>query len=103
VLSLPFSLVGGISFLDVLDYELSVGVSFIARAGVSAETGVIMLTSLDQAFKDKQRQGQMDSLADLKDALFKGGSAIEKRTQDRITRWMAKVLDLWGYNERMPG
>ena len=45
----------------------------------------------------------MDSLADLKDALFKIGSAIGKRTHDRITRWMAKVLDLWGYNEMMPG
>ncbi len=89
----------------MLDYDLSVaiGVGFIALAGVSAEIGVIMLTYLDQAFKDKRRQGQMDSLADLKDAIFKIGSAIGKRTHDRITRWMAKVLDLWGYNEMRPG
>ncbi len=48
----PFSLLGGIWFLYVLDYDLSVavGVGFIALAGVSAEIGVIMLTYLDMLY-----------------------------------------------------
>ncbi|WP_034293064.1 efflux RND transporter permease subunit, partial [Herbaspirillum sp. RV1423] len=43
--SLPFALVGGIWFLYLQGYNLSVatGVGFIALAGVSAEFGVVML------------------------------------------------------------
>ncbi|WP_341675637.1 efflux RND transporter permease subunit [Niveibacterium sp. SC-1] len=49
--TLPFALVGGIWFLDLLGYHLSVatGVGFIALAGVSAEFGVIMLLYLKHA------------------------------------------------------
>ena len=43
--TLPFAVTGGIWFLYLLDYNLSVatGVGFIALAGVAAEFGVIML------------------------------------------------------------
>ncbi|MDO8596370.1 MAG: CusA/CzcA family heavy metal efflux RND transporter, partial [Sulfuricaulis sp.] len=45
MLSVPFSLVGGIWLMYLLDYNLSVAVvvGFIALAGVAAETGVVML------------------------------------------------------------
>jgi Cu(I)/Ag(I) efflux system membrane protein CusA/SilA len=54
--TLPFALVGGIWLLYVLDYHLSVavGVGFIALAGVSAETGIVMLIYLNQALKKHQ-------------------------------------------------
>ena len=60
MLSLPFSIVGGIWFMYLLDYNLSVavGVGFIALAGVAAETGVVMLIYLDHAYaevKEKKR------------------------------------------------
>ena len=62
MLSLPFSLVGGVWLLYLFNYNLSVavGVGFIALAGVAAETGVIMLIYLDQAWKDRLSRGQMD-------------------------------------------
>ncbi len=52
MLALPFSLVGGIWFLWFLGYNTSVAVwvGFIALAGVAAETGVVMLIYLDEAF-----------------------------------------------------
>ncbi|RUV29997.1 MULTISPECIES: CusA/CzcA family heavy metal efflux RND transporter [unclassified Mesorhizobium] len=52
MLSLPFALVGGIWLMWWLDFNLSVAVAvgFIALAGVAAETGVIMLIYLEQAF-----------------------------------------------------
>ena len=52
MLSLPFALVGGIWLLYLLDYEMSiaVGVGFIALAGLAAETGVVMLIYLNQAY-----------------------------------------------------
>jgi copper/silver efflux system protein len=50
--SLPFALVGGIWMLYLLDYNLSVAVAIglIALAGVAAETGVVMLTFLNQSY-----------------------------------------------------
>ncbi|HHZ4597760.1 TPA: efflux RND transporter permease subunit [Legionella pneumophila] len=63
--TLPFALIGGIWFLYLLDYHLSVAVAvgFIALAGVAAETGVVMLVFLNQALarykqlaKSEQRQ-----------------------------------------------
>lgn len=67
MLSLPFSVVGGVWLLYLLDYNLSVavGVGFIALAGVAAETGVIMLIYLDQAYKERADRGQMNSVRDL--------------------------------------
>jgi Cu(I)/Ag(I) efflux system membrane protein CusA/SilA len=52
MLSLPFALVGGVWFLWLLDYNVSVAVAigFIALAGVAAETGIIMLIYLDEAY-----------------------------------------------------
>jgi copper/silver efflux system protein len=54
MLSLPFALVGGIWFMYVQDYNLSVAVwvGFIALAGVAAETGIVMILYLDHAWRD---------------------------------------------------
>ena len=74
MLSLPFSLTGGIWLLYWLDYNLSVavGVGFIALAGVAAEIGIIMVTYLDRACLHQQMQGKMRNLADLKEAILTG-------------------------------
>ena len=54
MLSLPFALVGGIWSIWVLGYNTSIAVwvGFIALAGVAAETGVVMLVYLDEAWKE---------------------------------------------------
>jgi Cu(I)/Ag(I) efflux system membrane protein CusA/SilA len=54
MLSLPFSLVGGLWMLWWLGFNLSVAVAvgFIALAGVAAETGVVMLIYLDHALRE---------------------------------------------------
>ena len=56
MLSLPFSLVGGLWLLDLMGFNMSVAtaIGFIALAGVAAETGVIMLMYLNTALKDRQ-------------------------------------------------
>ena len=56
MLSVPFALVGGLWLLWWLGFNLSVAVAvgFIALAGVAAETGVVMLIYLDQAFTELQ-------------------------------------------------
>jgi Cu(I)/Ag(I) efflux system membrane protein CusA/SilA len=67
--TLPFALVGGVWFLHLMDYHLSVatGVGFIALAGVAAEFGVIMLLYLKHAWADRG-----DAPAALVDAIRDG-------------------------------
>jgi copper/silver efflux system protein len=65
--TLPFALTGGVWFLYLLGYHLSVatGVGFIALAGVAAEFGVIMLLYLKNAWAERQAKGQEDEVAML--------------------------------------
>ena len=61
LLAVPFSLVGAIWFLYLLDYHLSlaVWVGLIALAGLDAETGLVMLLYLDTSFERFRREGRM--------------------------------------------
>ena len=61
--TLPFALTGGVWFLYLMGYNLSVatGVGFIALAGVSAEFGVIMLLYLKNAWTVRCEAGQGDA------------------------------------------
>ncbi len=99
MLSLPFSMVGGIWFIYLLGYNLSVavGVGFIALAGVAAETGVIMLIYLDLAYKDKLARGEMRSLKDLYDAIIVGAVDRVRPKMMTVIAIMAGLLPiLWG-------
>ncbi|WP_417790856.1 efflux RND transporter permease subunit [Stutzerimonas xanthomarina] len=71
--TLPFALTGGVWFLYLLGYNLSVatGIGFIALAGVSAEFGVIMLLYLTNTWRDRLNAGARDE-ADLLDAIREG-------------------------------
>jgi Cu(I)/Ag(I) efflux system membrane protein CusA/SilA len=73
-LAVPFSLVGAIWFLYLLGYNMSlaVWVGMIALAGLDAETGVVMLLYLEQAFENAKKNGLMNSLADLRSAIDHG-------------------------------
>jgi len=73
MLTLPFALTGGVWFLYLMGYNLSVatGVGFIALAGVAAEFGVIMLLYLKNAWAEQLRDGRSDEAA-LCDAIREG-------------------------------
>ena len=76
--SLPFALVGGVWLLYLLEYHLSVAVAvgFIALAGVAAETGVVMLVFLDNAYGHRAQvaaaAGRRMNHAELVDAVVEG-------------------------------
>ena len=74
LLAVPFSLVGAIWILYLLDYNLSVAVwvGLIALAGLDAETGVVMLLYLDLAYVQWQQEGRLRGLPDLRDAIYHG-------------------------------
>jgi copper/silver efflux system protein len=71
--SLPFALIGGVWFLYLLGYNLSVatGVGFIALAGVSAEFGVIMIVYLKQAWEKRLADG-VGTVSGLTEAIREG-------------------------------
>ncbi len=74
LLSVPFAVVGAVVFLSLLHYHLSVAVwvGIIALAGVAAETGVLMIIFLDEAYDRWQREGRLHSMADLREAIIEG-------------------------------
>lgn len=74
MLSVPFALVGGVWFLWLSGYNTSVAVwvGFIALAGVAAETGVVMLIYLDEAFRHRQASGQLQGPGDIAAAVREG-------------------------------
>ncbi|MDR4470474.1 MAG: CusA/CzcA family heavy metal efflux RND transporter [Nitrospira sp.] len=74
LLSVPFAAIGAIWSLYYLGYNLSVAVwvGVIALAGVAAETGVVMLVYLDDAYEGHVREGRMTSVQNLRDAVMEG-------------------------------
>jgi Cu(I)/Ag(I) efflux system membrane protein CusA/SilA len=99
MLSLPFSLVGGVWLLWLLDYEMSVavGVGFIALAGVAAETGVVMLIFLEEAVARYKREGRLNTRRDLEEAIFEGAVLRVRPKMMTVTAIMAGLLPImWG-------
>ena len=79
MLSLPFAMVGGIWLMYLLEYDMSVavGVGFIALGGLAAETGVVMLIYLEQAYNEvKSRTGVDMKVEDVGRSVMVG--AVER-------------------------
>jgi Cu(I)/Ag(I) efflux system membrane protein CusA/SilA len=97
--SLPFALVGGIWLLYLLDYNLSVAVvvGFIALAGLAAETGVVMLVYLDQAFDHKSRAGEIKSTGALQNAILEGSvERVRPKLMTVSTTLIGLLPIMWG-------
>ncbi len=74
LLAVPFSLVGSFWLLYLLNYNMSIAVwvGIIALAGLDAETGVVMLLYLELAYEQWKKEGKMNNISDLKDAIMHG-------------------------------
>ncbi len=99
LLSLPFALVGGMWFLWVLGYNLSVAVAvgFIALFGVAAETGVVMLIYLDLAVEHRRKQGLALTPALLHEAIVEGAAERLRPKMMTVAAIMAGLFPLmWG-------
>jgi copper/silver efflux system protein len=99
MLSLPFSLVGGIWYIYYLQYELSVAVvvGFIALAGLAAEIGVLVLVYIDHEFQRKKKNGGINNLQDLRDVVFRGTSERIRPILMAVSATFAGLLPImWG-------
>ncbi|WP_213663376.1 efflux RND transporter permease subunit [Stutzerimonas stutzeri] len=98
MLTLPFAMTGGVWFLYLMGYNLSVatGVGFIALAGVAAEFGVIMLLYLKHAWSDRQQAGRHDEAA-LCEAIRDGAVQRVRPKAMTVAVIVAGLLPiLWG-------
>lgn len=98
MISLPFALVGGVWLLWLLHYNLSVAVAvgFIALAGVTAETGVIMLIYLDHAYRARTADERLRTRDDLDHAVQEGTVLRVRPLMMTVTAIIAGLLPiLW--------
>lgn len=98
LVSLPLALVGGLTLLWLLDFRWSVAtaVGFIALAGVAAETGVIMLLYLQNAWQDRLQRG-LASVDDLRDAVMEGAVLRVRPKMMTVMTIIVGLLPLfWG-------
>jgi Cu(I)/Ag(I) efflux system membrane protein CusA/SilA len=93
LLSLPFAVTGSLWALYLLKYHFSaaVWVGIIALAGLAAETGVVMIVYLDEAFHRYQREGRMNNLHDLFEAITDG--AVQ-RVRPKVMTVMCILMGL---------
>ena len=97
MMSIPFSLVGGIWLLYVLNYNFSVAVAveFIALAGVATEIGVLVLTFIDHELHvARRRKGAENALLtteEVRNAVLMGTS---ERVRPIVMTATAIVLGL---------
>jgi Cu(I)/Ag(I) efflux system membrane protein CusA/SilA len=101
--ALPFALVGGVWLLYLLDYDLSIAaaVGFIALAGVAAETGVVMVMYLRQAWEARRAEARADGVAatraDLRDAIVEGALLrLRPKLMTVITIIVGLLPIMWG-------
>jgi Cu(I)/Ag(I) efflux system membrane protein CusA/SilA len=93
LLAVPFSLVGAVWLLFLLDYNISVAVwvGLIALAGLDAQTGVIMLLYLRLSHERHQRAGWLRTGADLEEAIVEGAA---KRIRPKLMTVMTMMIGL---------
>ena len=97
--TLPFALIGGVWFLWLLEYNLSVAgaVGFIALSGVAAEFGVIMVLYLNHALDKYRAREPEGGNALLMRAIHEGAVLRVRPKVMTVATIMAGLLPImWG-------
>ena len=73
--TLPFALLGGLVYIDMLGFNMSVAVivGFLALLGVAAETAIVMIVYLQESIEDaKKNEGSHFNHTHLRHAIYTG-------------------------------
>jgi len=73
--TLPFALLGGLIYIDMLHFAMSIAVivGFLALLGVAAETAIVMIVYLQEALEEaKEKYGAAFGAKELSDAIYEG-------------------------------
>jgi copper/silver efflux system protein len=98
VLAVPFSAIGAVWFLYFLGYNMSIGVwvGLIALLGVDAETGVFMLLYLDLSYAQAKKEGRLNTLGELREAIIHGAvKRIRPKFMTVATDFIGLAPILW--------
>jgi Cu(I)/Ag(I) efflux system membrane protein CusA/SilA len=102
LLAVPFSAIGAVWLLYVLDYNMSIGVwvGLVALLGVDAETGVFMLMYLDLAYEEAKRKGRLTSGAELRQAVLQGAvMRVRPKIMTAATMVIGLLPMMWATGE----
>jgi Cu(I)/Ag(I) efflux system membrane protein CusA/SilA len=93
MLAVPFSAVGAVWLMYLLDYNVSIAawVGMIALMGLDAETGVFMLLFLDLAYDEAKATGRLRTLGELHEAIVHGAV---KRVRPKMMTVTAAFMGL---------
>jgi len=98
MLAVPFSAVGAIWFLWLLDYNISIAVwvGILALMGLDAETGVFMLMFLDLSYDDAKAKGRLRNRQELVEAIIHGAvKRIRPKMMTVGTTFLGLMPVLW--------
>jgi Cu(I)/Ag(I) efflux system membrane protein CusA/SilA len=93
LLSIPFALIGSVWALSLADYRLSapVWIGLIAVVGLAAQTGVVMIIYMDQAFERRRAAGLLRGPDDVVAAVLEGTVA---RVRPKLMTVLAMIAGL---------
>ncbi len=73
--TLPFALLGGLIYIDMLQFNMSIAVivGFLALLGVAAETAIVMIVYLQESVEEiREKMGNNFGKKHLSDAIYEG-------------------------------
>jgi Cu(I)/Ag(I) efflux system membrane protein CusA/SilA len=97
-LAVPFSAIGAVWYLYLLNYNMSVAVwvGLIALMGIDAETGVFMLLYLDLAYESAKKKGRLRSLEELQAAVVQGAAKrLRPKFMTMATTFIGFIPIMW--------
>ena len=98
MLAVPFSAIGAFWLLWALGYNMSIAVwvGLIALMGLDAETGVFMLLFLDLSHDEAQREGRLNTKADLVEAIIHGAvKRVRPKAMTVFAAFMGLLPIMW--------
>jgi copper/silver efflux system protein len=100
LLSIPFALTGSFWMLYLMKFNLSIAVwvGVIALGGLAAQTGIVMLVYLEEAFHTWQRAGRMKTQHDLFEAITYGAvQRVRPKVMTVSTMLLGLLPLLWAH------
>jgi Cu(I)/Ag(I) efflux system membrane protein CusA/SilA len=96
LLSIPFALVGSVWLMWLLDYRVStaVWVGIIALVGLAAQTGIVMIVYIDNAYERRRAAGKIRDLSDIIWAHMEGTVMRVRPKLMTVTTMLAGLLPL---------
>lgn len=93
LLALPFSLIGAVWLLYLLEYNLSIAVwvGMIALAGLATEMGILMLLYLDISYHQWAAENRLQSKQDLTEVIVEGAA---RRIRPKLMSGMTTLIGL---------